>query len=174
MQKELFMRFPARTVFSVVCLLLIASWTQGQTAASTTASPHAAKVVESYGKLPLAFEANQGQSDSQVRFLSRGGGYSLFLTPTEAVLALQRSVNRHQPPAANSPAPAAQQSSPNGILRMRLLGANGRALMLGQDEMSGKSNYFIGNDPKSWHTGVPLYARVRYENVYPGVDLVYY
>ena len=44
------------------------------------------RVSEAYGKLPLSFEANQGQSDAQVEFLSRGSGYTLFLTPSEAVL----------------------------------------------------------------------------------------
>jgi hypothetical protein len=50
-----------------------------------------ARIVEGYGKLPLSFEANQGQTDAQVKFLSRGPGYSLFLTPTEAVLSLRKS-----------------------------------------------------------------------------------
>src|ERR1039458_4813570 len=48
------------------------------------------RVIESYGKLPLSFEANQGQTDSHVKFLSRGNGYSLFLTSTEAVLSLKK------------------------------------------------------------------------------------
>ena len=43
-----------------------------------------------YGKMPLHFEPNQGQTDPQVKFLSRGKGYTLFLTPTEAVLTLRR------------------------------------------------------------------------------------
>ena len=49
------------------------------------------EVVATYGKLPLSFELNQGQTDPQVKFLSRGGGYTLFLTPTEAVLALRKA-----------------------------------------------------------------------------------
>ena len=52
---------------------------------ATTASVQAA-----YGNLPLSFEANEGQSDTQVQFLARGHGYSLFLTSTEAVLALRQ------------------------------------------------------------------------------------
>src|SRR5439155_8633011 len=68
------------------------------TLAAQSAQPNSARLVESYGKLPLAFEANQGQTDPQVKFLSRGVGYSLFLTPTEAVLAL--SEGSQEKPAA--------------------------------------------------------------------------
>jgi len=118
------------------------------------------KIVERYGKLPLAFEANQGQSDSQVKFLSRGAGYSLFLTSAEAVLTLRT--------------PARSQASANAVLQMKLVGANSNTQMSGQDELPARSNYFIGNDPKKWHTNVPQYAKVRYGNVYPGVDLIYY
>jgi len=45
----------------------------------------------SYAKLPLSFEINQGQTDPRVKFLSRGSGYTLFLTGNEAVLSLQKA-----------------------------------------------------------------------------------
>src|SRR5208282_3953192 len=51
-------------------------------------SPSTPALLSSYAQLPLAFEANEGQTDAQVQFLSRGNGYSLFLTPAEAVLEL--------------------------------------------------------------------------------------
>jgi hypothetical protein len=57
---------------------------------------------------------------------------------------------------------------------MRLVGANERAKVTGLEELPGKSNYFIGNDPKKWRTNMLNYAKVKYANVYPGVDLVYY
>jgi len=57
---------------------------------------------------------------------------------------------------------------------MKLLGASAKVQVTGQDELPGKSNYFVGSDPKKWHPSVPQYAKVRYENIYPGVDLVYY
>jgi hypothetical protein len=57
---------------------------------------------------------------------------------------------------------------------MKLVGANTSATVTGAEELAGKSNYFIGNDPKKWRTNVPNYAQVRYAGVYPGVDLVYY
>ena len=47
------------------------------------------RINEAYGKLPLSFEVNQGQTDDQVKYLARGPGYTVFLTPTEAVLSLR-------------------------------------------------------------------------------------
>ena len=49
-----------------------------------------ARLSAAYGQLPLSFEANRGQTDSRVNFLAHGAGYSLFLTPTKAVLSLKR------------------------------------------------------------------------------------
>ena len=127
------------------------------------------KIVENYGKFPLSFEANQGQADSQVKFISRGSGYSLFLTSTEAVLSLQ------EPPASKGPLPSAPSSkSAAFVVKMRLVGANPSPQLTGRDELPGKSNYFIGNDPAKWRTNVPNYAKVKYADVYPGIDLVYY
>lgn len=127
-----------------------------------------AQLRTAYGKLPLSFEANRGQTDGQVQFLARSGGYTLYLTGNEAVLALP----------ASSAAPEGKVGCANGqgteIVRMKLLGANPSAKANGLDELPGKSNYFIGSDPKHWHTGVPTYARVRYSNVYPGIDLDYH
>lgn len=161
------MRIHAK-ILAVVCLLLPAIGVQGQTAASTSLAigNQRAKIVEGYGELPLAFEANRGQSDSQVKFLSRGAGYGLYLTPTEAVLALKRSAVSHQHSAKQKPSSA--------VLRIKLLNASRKSIVSGQEQLPGRSNYFVGNDPKKWHTDVRHYAKVRYANIYPGVDLVYY
>jgi len=129
------------------------------------------KLQQSYGKLPLSFEANQGQSDAQVKFLARGPGYALFLTPTEAVLSLKK------PPAQRKAArtmPALSKAGRGTVLRMRLVGANPAPRVIGQEKLPGKVNYLKGKDPSQWRTGVPTYAKVKYEAVYPGVDLVYY
>ncbi|MBZ5652305.1 MAG: SBBP repeat-containing protein [Acidobacteriia bacterium] len=108
------------------------------------------------GQLPLRFEPNQGQTDPRVNFLARGAGYGLFLTPDQAILTLH-------PPSKN---PA--------VVRMQLAGANRAAAAAGASPLPGKSNYFIGNDAAKWHRNIPQFARVRYQDVYPGVDLVYY
>jgi hypothetical protein len=124
------------------------------------------RIAEGYGKLPLSFEANQGQTDGQVKFLSRGSGYTLFLTSTEAVLALSKPAGK---PSAEQP-----MSTSGTVVRMKLIGANSASQITGLQELPGKSNYFSGNDPSKWRTNIPSYAQVKYEHVYPGVDLIYY
>src|SRR5439155_5958861 len=128
----------------------------------------ATRLLKAYGDLPLTFEANQGQTDSRVKFLSRGGGYSLFLTPRETVLAL----------AAPSRARCAKRrdfrQSRATVLRMRLVGGNRAPELVGLDELPGRSNYFIGRDPKKWRTNVLNYRQVAERGVYPGIDLVYH
>jgi len=133
-------------------------------------------ILETYGQIPLYFEANQGQADSQVRFLSRGRGYSLFLTPSEAVLTLEKPVEAgNEQPVTRTR--LKDHESRLGIqtetVHMRLGGANLHPKITGLEE-SGKVNYFIGNDPKNWRTGIPTFKKVRYKDVYPGVDLIYY
>ncbi|MBI4489335.1 MAG: SBBP repeat-containing protein [Deltaproteobacteria bacterium] len=137
-----------------------------------------ARVIKDYGKLPLWFEANQGQTDGQVKFLSRGSGYTLFLTSTEAVLALRKQSAisfQHSAKARNlDPKPETQNPELETVVRMKHVGANPTPQVVGSEELPGKVNYFISNDPKKWRTNIPTYAKVRYQNVYPGVDLVYY
>jgi len=138
------------------------------------------RVSTAYNSLPLYFEANRGQTDPQVRFLSRGSGYTLFLTRgAEAVLVLRKPTPKRDPlqPAALVSADVAPQSepaSPPVVVRMELVGRNARPRVEGLDELLGKANYFIGNDPRKWHTNVATCAKVRYREVYPGVDLIYY
>ena len=134
-----------------------------------------AQVRKRYGHLPLSFEANHGQSDSTVKFLSRGSGYSLFLTSNEAVLVLSQSEadeSRKASRVARAAVRARHRKS--AVVRMTLVNANPQSQAAGHDELPGKSNYFIGNDPAKWRTNIPTYAKVKYEDVYPGVDLVYY
>src|SRR5215212_4916535 len=123
----------------------------------------------SYGALPLSFELNQGQTDGTVDFLARAGGYLLFLTPTEAVMAFDNSAAhsdtwyREELLSANG-----NKSQPPGlIVRMKLEGANPATSVEGLDQFASKSNYFSGPNPAQWHTNIPTYARIRYGQVYP-------
>src|SRR5438093_1112419 len=150
--------FWVRVVSLILALLVTAAC--GTVPASVTPAesdaPRHVRVSEAYGKLPLYFEANKGQTDEQVRFLARGSRSTLFLTPSEAVLVFtHREVTRT-------------------VLRMTFIGANPEPEVVGAEELPGKANYFMGSDPANWRTDVPTYAKVRYKNVYPGIDLIYY
>lgn len=120
--------------------------------------------------LPLVFEPNQGQAnldptDPRARFITHGSGYSLVLGNDGALLNLVS----HTRTAGSSHLDRRFQT-----LRMKMAGASSTAQVIGTDQLPGKSNYFIGNDPAQWRRGVPQFAHVRYENVYPGIDLVFY
>ena len=65
---------------------------------------------------------------------------------------------------------AGPSSAAPAALRMHLVGANPRAQGVAEDALPGKSNYFIGNDRTKWRTDIPNYGRVRYHDVYPGID----
>ena len=132
----------------------------------------AARASESYGKLPLHFEANHGQAHKDVRFLSRGPGYGVYLTAGEAVLVLAKSNPDAKRGARSTPETKAQAKSV--ALRMSLVGAAREPQVTGLDELPGKANYLIDKDRSKWRTNVPTYARVHYREVYPGIDLVYY
>src|SRR3989475_8787609 len=157
--------------------LAVASCAPAPATRTSTTIPQATKqqVLVAYGKLPLIFEANQEQTDPQVKFLSRGSGYTLFLTPTEAVLALREGASARNV-VDGSPAAKRERGQPlqGTVLRMKLLGANPTPRVTGVEELPGRSNYFVGNDPAKWRANVPTYAKVEYRNVYPGVNLVYH
>ena len=104
----------------------------------------------------MSFEPNRGQADPRVKFLSRGVDYTLFLTADEMVLSV------------------AKPAAPGTVLTMKLLGAGHEPSAKGLALRPGKVHYLIGNDPVGWRTNIPTYAKVRYQSVYPGVDLVYY
>jgi hypothetical protein len=134
--------------------------------------------VEAYGKLPLSFEENEGQTAQEVRFVSHGGGYELFLTPQEVVLALRPKQNSDLSPLHRAASIRAmripQRAQPITAVRMQLEGANPNPEMAGLERLPARVNYFFGNDPKKWHTEVPAFARVKYAEVYRGVDVVFY
>ena len=133
--------------------------TAGAQISSTVAIPSQssaeASVARNFGKLPLSFEVNNGQADPQVRFLSRGSGYSLLLTDRDALLTLS-------------------SKSVTEAIRMQVAGAQSGIRVTPAEKLPGTANYLVGNDAAKWRSNIPTYAQVKYEGVYPGVDLVYY
>jgi Calx-beta domain-containing protein/beta-propeller repeat-containing protein/uncharacterized protein DUF4214 len=166
-------------------------------------SDQLASAKAAFGRLPIYFEENRGQTDDTVRYLTRGAGYSLFLADGEAVLSVRKrpstrdasisgaagnlkrqfeptsagqesNTETRQSRSLRRPTEADSNSAPPDVLRMRLMGARKASKISGEDEQEGKSNYFISNDPSKWRTNVGHYARVRYAQVYAGIDQVYY
>jgi hypothetical protein len=114
-------------------------------ATPASGSAQARKLLD---ELPISFEANQGQWDAGVKYAGRSGAARLLLTARGAVL-----------------------SSAAGTAEVSMTGANASARVSGIDPAPARSNYFMG---ARRYTGVPHYSRVRYEEVYPGIDVVYY
>jgi hypothetical protein len=176
-----------------------ASRTEAKTSSEAKAP---AQARETYGRIALSFEANRGQTDEAVNFLARGAGYALFLKPTEAVFALtstggaslerrrdysvtqdwamqdsamQDSATQDLSQSARAASVhAASVTKSSAVLRMKLVGANAVAPSEGAGELAGKVNYFDGDDRSRWRTNVPVFGRVRYGEVYPGIDVIYY
>ena len=90
-----------------------------------------------------------------MRFVSRAQHSTLFLTPSEAVLSLRG------------------REEEQAVVRMRMAGGNRNPRVLGESPVPTKTNYFRGNDASQWRTDVPNYAQVRYQSVYPGIDVLY-
>jgi Beta-propeller repeat/Abnormal spindle-like microcephaly-assoc'd, ASPM-SPD-2-Hydin len=143
-----------------------------------------AQAVAGYGSLPLTFEANQGQTAAQVKFLSKGKGYTAFLTANGMLLSLRPSEGAARRPAMNgalmgtaamttASMTAAGTQAP-ATLEFTLVGAAANPTVHGEDMQPGKVNYFFGNDATKWRTNIATYARIRYHNVYPGIDMIYY
>ena len=136
-------------------------------------------VAASLLNLPIQFEANQGQVDQQVKFLARGKGYNLFLTPTESVMVLTgRDASRVKGETGSGPTDVLlgheSQEYKRSVVRMKLEGANPSPAIDGMEQLPGIVNYFIGNDPAKWRTKIPTYAKVHYKEAYRGIDLAYY
>ena len=123
--------------------------------AAASQAPVQGKLPEAFGKLPLTFVVNEGQVDPAVRFVSRAQRSTLFLTPSEAVLSLRGKEEKQ------------------AVVRWTMAGGNRNPRVLGESPLPTKSNYFRGNDASKWRTDVPNYAQVRYEGVYPGIDVLY-
>lgn len=165
-------RFALAVAFSVACL--------PQARAASLISPATSPRSDAFGQIPLRFEANAGQTDPEARFLARGRGFTLFLTGAEAVLALRESAGGETAPAKGrgngrpkrfEPGP---KKSIQTNLRMTFVGANRHAEIAGADEQSGPVSYFTGNEPGRWRTGIPSFSRVKYDEIYPATDLVFY
>ncbi len=136
-----------------------------QPTSGTAAAPRA------WGRLPLAFEENRGQTDARVRFLVRARGMTAFLCPTETVFALHSSVPKGTPHEDRGTGDDAERRTE--VVRLRFVGANAVPEIEARDPLPGRCNYLIGNVPSRWITDVSTCARVAVRELWPGVDVVW-
>ncbi|MHB9028671.1 MAG: DUF7948 domain-containing protein [Candidatus Latescibacterota bacterium] len=135
----------------------------------------------SYGLIPLAFTLNTGQAPDHIRFTARGSGCGMAFSPSGTTFLLSRE----------TPASVARRSAKRSVvfedtpetkqpdyetfaLGLEFVGANENPEIIGEDRLPWNNNYFIGNDPNQWRTDVPNYKKIRFKEVYKGIDLVYY
>jgi hypothetical protein len=102
-----------------------------------------------YSSLPLYFEANQGQTDAQVKFISRGVGYTRFLTPSGVTMVLDET---------SSSSAENKKPSLRSVVKMSLVEANPNPGMVGLDEQPGYSHYFSGDNPNKWRADIPNFT----------------
>src|SRR5687767_9580290 len=140
-----FTGWETRAAALVACALCFSLAPASANSKGATSSERS-RIVKNFGNLPLNFEENKGQTDSRVKFLSRGNGYALFLTPEEAVLSLSRM--------------SKDNSISGNVFRMQFAGANESAKVRAEEPRTSVSNYFMGSDPKQWITGSRHYGRV--------------
>src|SRR5262245_55027669 len=105
--------------------------------------------------MPIVFEPNLGQADSQVQFTARTNTYNLFLTESEVVFVPHRT-------------------EADDVIRLQFVNSNPHPTFEGLDPQTGRVNYFISGDPSRWRSNIPLYGKVRIKELYPGIDIVFY
>lgn len=190
----------AKTFIAIVITLLGAQWltpalrceSTAVAIARDSAEPRNAartgdaekhRAANALDKLPLRFEENQRQANYGSKFIARAAGFDFSIVPTEAVMHLHAMEKSTATPltrigaereGAKNTLPASPTPRNTASLRLQLVSANRHARVIGENQLTTRTNYFIGNDATQWNRNVPNYARVRVEQIYRGVDVVYY
>jgi len=144
-----------RFSFSIACAVACSASVSHGALDPATRSVAFSKIANA----PLYFESNAGQFQNDAQFIARGAECNVMLSPTEAQILLGKSSDAINAPEA---------------VRLQLLGANRAAKISGRDSLSAKANYFVGSDASQWRAGVPLFSKVSVDEVYPGVQVIYY
>jgi len=133
----------------------------------TTNQGRAKQISDAYKSLPLGFEANDGQADPNIKFMSRSPGHNIFLTVTGAAVGSSAPASSTEPNQLSCPV-----SHP--ILQITFARQNRAKHIIGLDELPWRSNYLTGGNPKHWRTNVRVYFRIKYESICEGVDAIFY
>ena len=167
-------------------------------ATGTATTPQSIEVTRNLTSMPLAFTENQGQWDEQVLFRANAGGATMWFTRDGAVYQFTRTITTNSVIASESRVARDERGNLMGgpprlggavgserfdhepdsietmMIKASFVDANPDAPIKGIHAMDYKCNYFIGNDPNEWHTDVPNYSAIVYEDIYTGIDLKYY
>jgi len=151
---------PDRFLCRMGAMLLVAATAFNATAQDQPSPPTAPGLRANQSEAPISFEPNQGQAKEPVKFTARGAGYTLSLTHQGLVLSFEQPESRAGLEAFHS-------------LAVKFVGANVQPKLAAGDELTTESSYFMGTDPTRWRTGIPNYAHVTIEDVYPGINVGY-
>jgi len=116
-----------------------------------TALSLAAQNASQLANLPLWFEAGQ-----PARYTAHASDSEFTISPAGAEFTL------------------AKKTGETAGCQLQFVGANPDAQIAGDQKLTGTINYFLGSNPGGWRANVPTFAQVRVENLYPGVNVVYY
>ena len=128
----------------------------GAASVSEPATPQMSEreALDAYGKLPLSFVTNKGQTDKAVRYYAQGAGYGFFFTKEGAVLSFSEDKGRG-----------------GHALDLSFLGADPDATLTAEKRLAGKVNYLVEDDPAKWQQGLPTHAELFYGGLWPGIDM---
>jgi YD repeat-containing protein len=129
--------------------------------------------MAAFGRLPIAFVPNAGQTDPSVRYQARGLHGNLFFGAGELTMALRPPTRDKTPPKDGSPRRQKPKNIPPAELQQRWIGAQPTAELAGTLDLPGRANFLIGNDPAKWRTNLATYAGMTMRQLYPGIDLHY-
>jgi hypothetical protein len=141
----------AATLLAICVVFTAACAPQAPRSSSAGSRPSNIQLAEAYGRLPLHFEENRGQGDVAARFIARTGGGPVVLGPDGLRLTID-----------------------GRPVRLTFAGGTPQPAMTALTPLPGRVNYYVGKDPANWRTDIPTFARVRYAEVYPGIDVVVY
>lgn len=154
---------------SVLCFLVHVGHASAQISrlAYTPGAAEEQEIIRttSLPRRPGFFELNKGQFDGNARFVGIGERQAVKLIPAGFVLAVGD---------VSEASDGKQDRTFSRELVMRFLGANHEGAVRGVDPWTGTVSYFSGADSSRWISGVPRFSQVRYDDLYPGVDLVVY
>jgi len=171
------MRYLIVLILQVLVFFPLASYAAPHKAA-TAKAPEETRALKAYGNIPLYFIKNTGQVDRRVRYYEKGAGHATFFTEDGLVLALTKrektAVKTNGHDLDRDIRTRGSRKFSTEALRLSFIGARKDALITANEKIPGRVNYFIGSDRSRWHSDIPTFGAVTYENIYKNIDIKFY